>query len=413
MTESLLLVTVVLLSVALLAAVVILWRSMSRPELVVSTARDTTSDVTAMLELELDREFEPGDLLVAAVPDDPTLAIAIGDLESASRFGIVVGPLPRQLAHMAIGIDAAVKLGIEAGQRAGMLVRLTPDSTAKLRAFGALKDSSGAAFGVLKGSDGRFVHIVRFTRASGLQALGGVTGLMSTLAMQAQLAAIEHKLAELSENVQQIQVILKIEVDSEVAAVEGLLIEVYGAATTSGTLTGSMWSQIAPLVWIVRKHEEFADRRLQMLRRQLREQEDAVERRRWLEQHGTDLIEALVATQRQARIAAQLSALRLWHLTVVGDPSLPYYLSDLRRLSPKRQERLHQHALEMDRVLEQMATLTKWDRWLSPWASGAVVKHVSDIRTSLQNISGLPADLISSSSELDLAHALEVDATEP
>ncbi len=343
-------------------------------------ALTVTRDISAWFATNDVPSLSQDDLVIVANPDEPTTLIVFGDSVTAGSLGEIVGRVPDQLVRHALGTNALGQMGIQMGVSAGALVRLTPESATMLNQLGWTTDASGAAMGVLRGSGGQFQHVIRFSPATGLQAMLSITGLASALAMQAQLSAIQDSLADLRDDVRRVDRRLTIEASAESAATRGLLEEVYRAASTSGILTDTMWSELAPISWIVRKHEEYADLTLKLLKDELAAQGDVGSKKKWLKEHGPELTQAHDRMEEQSRVSAQMGALRLWRLMLTEDPSLPFYLEDLRASIPARAEAVRQIVREVDDVLELAGQTNRWDRLISPFDSRDVARRSQEAR---------------------------------
>lgn len=350
---------------------------------------DSVGQALAVLEAEL----APDDLIVASVPDEPAYAIVRGSPERAKALGVVVGDVPRQLLRVAVPVHGVVSAGVAVGEHAGKLVRLTAESAAMLRELGGTKDAGGAILGVLQGSSGKFAHVIRFKPASGLVAISGVTGALAAIAMQSQLAAIERQLADVTLDVRRIEKTLELEAQAEVAALKSLFRETYSAANGAGELTEAMWDQVAPLGYLVRKHEEYADRRLSMLVDELEAQNGIKEKRRWLDQHGLRLRQAFEVVQSQGRVSVQYAALRLWRLVLLDDPSTRYYVNQLREMAPTRAAIVSRMGRAVDAALDESgrAANSRW-WWINPWDAIALGRLSTDLRTALAQVQSPAGD---------------------
>jgi len=339
------------------------------------------------------REELPGaigqqDLLVVVNPDDGARVIVFGDQDHASAFGEVVGPVPRQLAAIAVGADVLLKAGAAVGQQTGMLVRLTPESTRRLGELKSSVDASGAVLAVLRGSSGKFSHVVRFKPAVGLQALSGVTGILSAVAMQAQLAALERSLARMAEDVRRIQETLSIQSTSRLMGTAEILQDVYRSANATGMLTRSSWEQVAPLGVHVFTNRDYSARHLQRLLDELHGLTSFADKRRWFERNEVLFIEAMCQLEEAERAVIQYSVLRLWWLMRTADPGLSHYMEDLNSRLIVRMDRKRTVDENVKEVLAATANTTWLDRLVSPFDSRATVRSAEDLLHALAD-SGL------------------------
>ncbi|WP_222271985.1 hypothetical protein [Modestobacter marinus] len=259
--------------------------------------------------------------------------IFFGDPAAAHKHGEVVASVPRDLARVAVGVDALVKAGLAMSEQAGLLVRLTPESTRRLRELQTIKDASGAALGVLRGTDGTFTHVIRFQPAQMLQTASSVTGALSAIATQAQLARIEKAIGAVSQQVDALGRSAERDREADGEAIRGVILEVYRAAQSTGTLTRAMWDQLAPVNKDVRRLQARSALEAKALRQELEElrKKPVKDRRTRLGELESGELQAVFDDlQRDNRALVQFQALRLWHLTVAGDAGLEAYVFELR-----------------------------------------------------------------------------------
>lgn len=390
---------VAVLSVALL--LVIRQNRPSQPQLPPSTAVATRprgvlapSDVSAL---------QPGDSILLDVPGEDDLILFFGDHTAVRELGgEVVQRVPGDLARIAVGADALVKAGIEIGQQQGMLVRLGKESTAAYRSMTKTVDAGGQVMGVFRDGGGKFRHVVRFQPATALQTLNGITGLLSAVAMQAQLASIQRAIADVAADVMRVERTQENLITSEMKAVEGLLRETYDAAMSSGELTDVMWDQIAGIALLVRKHDEFSALQLRDITRELAAQRSVKDRRHWLKKNRHRLAERLGAAQHASVLSAQYGALRLWRLTSLDDPSRDFYVRELTTSVPRREALVADLAVELRKAIDDAAHVGWSTRIHSPFDSRRVRRLMKEVNDDFQKVTGLT-----------LAGVLEQPADEP
>jgi len=276
-------------------------------------------------------QLAAGDLLV--YPSDfANEVLVFGSESEAQKLGEIVQRIPRDLTRAAVGSDALAKLGAGAGEQGGMLVRLTKESTQHYNELRKMKDAAGATMGVLRQTDGKFARVIRFKAATGLQRIGGVTGALQGMALQAQLASIEKAIGRVVDKVERVQNSLDWTREADARATRAVVMEVYRASQATGTLTPAMWDQIAPLGHSVRRLQEHAKLELQSMAQQLDELAGKrVKQRRTelISLEKGDLERAFSNLQHANRTLAQFHALRMWHLIESGDPTLSSYQAEL------------------------------------------------------------------------------------
>lgn len=351
-----------------------------------------------------------GGLTIFDVPNEPDLRLMFGRPDAIRGTGAeLVQAVPLGLARVAVGTDALVRGGIEVLSQQGMLVRLTQESTRAFREGRKLYDASGAAMGVVQNSSGKFSHILRFKPAAGGQALTAATGLLSAIAMQAQLASIERAIADVAADVIRVERAQDSLITSEMRAVDGLLRETYDAAMASGELTDVMWDQIMGVALLVRKHEEFSAMQLADITRELAQLKTLKSRRAWLIKNRSRLGERLAAAQHSGILSIQYGALRLWRLTTKDDPSRDYYVSALRD-AVKRRDGIVQELLdEFARSIDSANKVSGLANLHSPFDARKVKKLMFEVVENFEAATGMSlADALMTG-----APRLEVQAASP
>lgn len=348
------------------------------------------TDPLGIFESDLDDVVIPGDTLVVPDPSDPELALVFGTKEVARSLGDVVGRVPRQLATVAVGADALVKAGISMGEESGMLVRLTKESTRAMKELNQIKDGSGAVLAVLR--DGKnFRHVVRFKPQQGLDLLANTTNILSAVAMQAQLAAIERAVAEVARQVEQVREMLTITATSERVAVSTVLMSTYEASSAAGVLSQTAWDQVAPMATTVEKVAEQARRSLDLLLDDLQAQRSTKARRSWMEKNRQRLVLALEAVTETERSRLQYSALRLWWLSASSDPLLEAYTGQMHELVTAQEQRRVQLGTRLGGLLDSAEQTWWWDHVHSPIDSRKMQAMVRELSTTLREGGVVPA----------------------
>jgi hypothetical protein len=315
-----------------------------------------------------------GDSLVLPTDTEGEL-IFVGDPAAARRYGEVIASVPRDLARVAVGADALAKAGLAASEQGGLLVRLTPESARRLRELQTIKDSSGAALGVLRGTDGTFRHVIRFRPAQMLQTATSVTGALSAIATQAQLARIEKAIGAVSDQVDALSRSVDLDREADGEAIRGVILEVYRAAQSTGTLTIAMWDQLAPVNKDVRRLQARSALEAKELRRRLEALRGASvgDRRAQLVNLESGELQAVFDDlQRDNRALLQFQALRLWHLTVAGDAGLEAYVTELRGVVTEQGELIAGLYKAIEDAVEAAGGSSRFQTVFSPFDSRRV-----------------------------------------
>ena len=282
--------------------------------------------VDELFDVSASDVIRSGDTLVLPFPGMDDQAIVIGSRRDAARLGQVLGEVPRQLYGMAVGADALVKIGMAAGEQSGVLVRLTAESAKAMRSMNVTKDAAGQMLAVFRTTGGKFGHVARFAPANSLQVLSGVTGALSAIAMQAQLAAIEKAIAAVGEAVQRVEKKHDNAVAADRAGVESALQGLYQGAVAAGRMTQGTWDQVATLIHPAYTNRAYADLELERVLGELTPGHDATKRVAWLDQGPISLINALGAVNQAERSLTQFQSLRSWWLIVNGDATAQHFL---------------------------------------------------------------------------------------
>ena len=205
--------------------------------------------------------------IVRMVGDDH--AVVIGEPETIRRLGLseFTVPEPMMAAVRALA-TAAPGLAALSANVAGDVVRLTPQSMALLRQHGGLIGRDGAMLGVVQAADGKFAGVLGFQAIGpAAQLAPALPMLLSAMAVQAQLIAIERKLDDLQIDVDTIIRDGHIEVLAEARAALAILESVHGDVIASGRLTDGNWERVVPLELTVLKLHDQASGHLRDLDR--------------------------------------------------------------------------------------------------------------------------------------------------
>jgi hypothetical protein len=198
-------------------------------------------------------------------------ALVIGDPATVRRFGEVElrvpGPMMKVVGAMVAAAPGIAGMAADAG---GHVVRLTEQSMALLSQHGGLVGADGALLGVVKAADGKFAGVLTFEPVGPLAGLApGLPVLLSAMAMQAQLLAIERKLDDIQADIDTIIRDGHIEVLAEARAALRILDDVHGDVIASGQLADGDWERVVPLELAVRKLHEQAGAHLRDLEHRL------------------------------------------------------------------------------------------------------------------------------------------------
>lgn len=338
-------------------------------------------------------EITPGQSLVIEDPNDPRHLIVIGGEGAASRFGEVVGVIPGQMAGMLVGADALVKAGIGVGEQSGTLVRVYADSAKALREGRKIYDASGRMLSVVQDANGKFSHVLRIAPATGMQALTAGTGVLSAVAMQAQLASIEKKIQEVLDCVRDLQATIDRHEQAQLDGLDRTLNDIYRGARASGVLTQSAWDQLAPLRKFIDEHHVSAELKVKALIDELERRKTTGDRRAWFKNSGPKLEKSLAQLAQAERALIQFESLRVWWLALTDDAAAGHYADQLQgRLTARRQTR---SALESQTfaALEAARETWAWDFVHSLWDSSKVEPQAVRLRDKLRDQGLLDAHL--------------------
>ena len=143
--------------------------------------------------------------------------------------------------------------------------------------------------------------------------------------MQAQLDRIERQLSAISHGVEEVHREELRKWHARTLGAQDALGEVYGTATRTGELSASNWAQIATINPDLRTQIHGDRDRLASAiagLERLAQSKDVSQRVKEVEARFDAVTTAHAALCESSRAWAQYSTLRLWHLTVVDDPTL-------------------------------------------------------------------------------------------
>ena len=350
---------------------------------------------TPVFDLELVRtDITPGQALYIEDPNDARQLIVIGGEDAAASLGEVVGSIPGQMAGILVGADALVKAGIAVGEQSGMLVRLHADSAKALREGRKVYDSTGKMMSVVQDANGKFSHVLRIAPGTGVQALSAGTGILSAVAMQAQLASIERKLQEVLDGVRDLQASIDRHEQAQLDGMDRTLNDIYQGARTAGVLTQSAWDQLAPLRKFIDEHHVNAELKVKSLIDELKKRKTTGDRRAWFKDSGPKLEKALAQLAQAERALIQFEALRVWWLALTDDAAAGHYATQLRdRVTLRRESRgdLESQTLA---ALEAARETWAWDFVHSPWDSTKVETQAVILRNRLRELSLLDGQAV-------------------
>lgn len=319
----------------------------------------------------------------------PGEVLVFGDPVAARHLGPVVGQVPRDLARLAVGTDAATRLVTAAGERTGMLVRLTEESTRKYKELRQLNEASGATLGIFQNGDGKFAHVARFTSTRGVDIATNITGALQGIALQAQLASLERAIGEVSSQVSAVHRALDARRQADERATRTVVLEVYAAARQTGTLTSAMWDQIAPLAQTTHRHHELA----------CVEMEQAIDdlhvlaygrikdRRSELQYLADGGAERLFGRLRESRqTLAQFQALRLWYLLENGDRSALTFQEFLREDLEAKSELLSGFRSLLELGTERAGERSRLETVFSPFDAHRLQQHADRLLELLSEV---------------------------
>lgn len=329
--------------------------------------------------------------------DRPNEIYLFGSSEELDRYGTTLATTPPQVARHAAQLRSGVDVARSFAEFSGRLV-LVDDKTAKaLRAGRMMHDKGGEILAHVLDGKGKVSSISRLRQIGGLGAsVASITNAMSAMATQAQLDRIESHLAEISQGVEDVHREQLREWDARTVAALEMLREVYDTATRAGELTPANWSQISGLGYELRTQiNGDRDRLTSAVARleALAESKDATQRRKEVEQKVRAVLLAHESLRESSRAWAQFSTLRLWHFTVIDDPSLEGYRQQVHELIDTTHASIEPLHERTERALLRFPQVHWRSRLGSPIDSSRLPGAAGERLLELAGISWLPFEL--------------------
>lgn len=245
-------------------------------------------------------------------------------------------PVPADLARTAAAaVSSSVRAGVEAAQAAGHLVKVDPATARAIREGALAVDKAGKPLAVVRGANGKFEHLARLSPAG--KAAGAALGLanvVGAVSTQMQMAAIEAKLSEIVEGVEDLMTIAQRELDSSIFATRQLVAEVVGASRHAGFLPDHSWAMIAPHYKDIIEDQQMARGAVSNLIEKAKQKPEGF----WLRtragavETNRDLLERHLHVLNEANLnVIHMHMVRLRHYTVTQPELAPYFETLARR----------------------------------------------------------------------------------
>lgn len=207
--------------------------------------------------------------------------VAFGDPAALELLGKTIDRVPEFLArNIRTILASSEEMAQTAQQVKGVVLQLTPESQRMLAQY-EMVESGGAMLGVLRGANGQFVHQLKFVKPAATVA-ANLGGLMSGIAVQQQLVAIEKKLDKLQSGIDYLTDEAHAEVNADLGSALNILDGIYKTAMEYGELTDDQWARVANVEHEVKAHQRRTMGHMQGLQEALSEPEaslsDRVER---------------------------------------------------------------------------------------------------------------------------------------
>lgn len=175
-----------------------------------------------------------------------------------------------------------------------------------------------------------------------------------------------------------------------------MLREVYSTATRTGELTQSNWLQVASIGHVVRTQingdrDRLAGAVVEL--EQLVVKRDLKHRSKALTGNVAAVRDAHAALTESTRTWAQYSALRLWHLTVSGDPTTEAYRQELQTFIQSAHKQVRPLRIRAVRALRQIPEYRWKDRVLHPRITRRLPAESDKMLTMLAEINWRPLEL--------------------
>jgi len=400
-----LLVLIVTVAIALVTIIVVQQRGSAKNEQV------GQQSISAHLTLADERTetAESGDEYVGqvlALPTDrPNEIYFFGPAAELDEYGSTLATAPPQLARYATGLRLGVDAARSSAELSGRLVLVDDKTAAALRAGTMMRDKAGEILAHTTRADGKIASVTRLRQIGGLAAGAALTNALSAMAMQAQLDRIERQLSAISNGIDTVNRELLREWHAQTLGAQDVLREVYSTATRAGELTTSNWSQIASIGHVVRTQINGDRDRLAAAvadLAQLAVARDLKQRMKVLDSKVDAVGSAHAALSESTRTWAQYSALRLWHFTVTGDPTIEAYRQELLSFIEHSREEIEHSRIRASNAVRQITNY----RWTSVARHPLIVRRLpaaSEGRLAkLERVNWQPLELQQPSKEIEL-----------
>lgn len=363
------------------------------PAAVVDNRPDIARAIGAWLETT-DVEPNPSNVLVH--PQGDGTAIVFGNDRAVQQVGETLERLPSQLTRLAVGTDAVIKGVITGGELSGHLVRLSDKSVEAMKTLKKATDANGEIIAVLRGDKGQIKHILRFKDTANLQALSGVSGALSAMAVQAQLQRIEQAIAALDAKVSFLVEDVFIEAWATTRAFDEEIGNYYRIARDTGELTTAAWEAVSPRSpsqLAVHHHKTLL--RLGHLRRQLEGiSRGTKDRTNTLKELLEDqrMLDWLELSLEATRLRSAHEAMRLWRAITVNDPAAPTIAAVLKNDMAERHQLLLDVHQRLITAVEDIPDVKAW-RKLNPIRYNKLEKLVDRTSPKMAEITSALAPL--------------------
>jgi len=333
----------------------------------------------------------PSDILVAGT-ETPGEFLLFGPKAEIAKQGVeILGQIPERTQRVALGSEALSKLATNFGEQQGVLVRLTKDSSQALRTLEPLQGPGSSSLAVLRDGTGKIRHIVQFSPATGLQALTSATGLISAVAMQAQLAAIENVIREVEKDVLRLDKAWTIHNQADLEAIQYVLAQQYALLQETGELSETMWLSVASLERDIVKHHRFAYRFAMSLVDELRDLSGPTEKNKWLEKNKRRIFETYTHLRVSEKLSDLYAVLLLQRLLETKDPNIRQY----QKLIANRQVQQLEDRDRIDRELTNLpgkvATQSTFTKVVHPFSSREAARRAKSLQTEFARLGISPS----------------------
>lgn len=266
--------------------------------------------------------------LLAYPTGRPGEVLAVGPPADLDALGPAVVSLPDQLARHVETLLAGLE-GARALRPVGArLVRL--DSGSDTATLGTESTAGAGGLLTLRRTDsGAFTRATRL--GDGIVEAAALTGAFSAMALQAQLGRIEDGIEHIAFTLDRVAREQQILADSSRDATATVLADVQTAALGAGELTAAAWSQVSHLAQPILTAVNADRRRLEDALTALENLAGASvgTRNRQVEAATENVIARYRDYADSCHSWVRFASLRLWHLTIIDDPSLRSYTQQL------------------------------------------------------------------------------------